>query len=173
MNVRLKAVATSAALCCGIGLVSPAAFAASLSSADHDFLVSTAQGATYELNVAKLALQKSTRSDIKSYAHTMITDHKSLNPKLHHIAQHDGVDLPTSMTGEKQQSFDHLKSLDGKAFDTAFVNDEAEDNGTDVASEQKEIESTNNPQLKALVEQLKQSDTKHAKIGEALQQAGQ
>lgn len=173
MNVRLKAVATSAALCCGIGLVSPAAFAASLSSADHDFLVSTAQGATYELNVAKLALQKSTRSDIKSYAHTMITDHKSLNPKLHQLAKQNGVDLPTTMTDEKQQSYDHLKSLDGKAFDTAFVNDEASDNQNDVATEQKEIETTDNATMKSFVERLKQFDTKHAKIGEALQQGGQ
>ncbi len=172
MNVRFKFKAMGAAFCCGISLVSPVALAASLSPTDHDFLTSTAQGATYELAVAKLALTKATRSDIKSYAHTMITDHKTLNPKMHDIARQNGVDLPTGMTGEKQRSFDHLKSLDGKAFDTAFVNDEAEDNGTDVATEQKEIQSTDNPQLKALVEQLKQSDAKHAKIGEALQQAG-
>ncbi len=173
MNVRLKTLATRAVLCCGVGFVSPAALAASLSSADHDFLVSTAQGTTYELATAKLALTKARRSDIKSYAHTMIADHKSLNPKLHHLAKRNGVDLPTTMTDEKQQSYDHLKSLDGKAFDTAFVKDEAQDNQNDVVTEQKEIESTDNPSLKSFVEQLKRSDTKHAKLGEALQQAGQ
>lgn len=173
MNAHHKTLAMSAVLCCGIGFVSPAALAASLSSSDHDFLVSTAQGATYELAVAKLALTKATRSDIKNYAHTMITDHKSLNPKLHHLAKHNGVDLPTTMTDEKQQSYDHLKSLDGKAFNTAFVKNEAQDNQNDVATEQKEIDSTDNTSLKSFVEKLKQSDTKHAKLGEALQQAGQ
>ena len=172
MDVRLKDLARSAAFCCGIGFVSPA-LAASLSSADHDFLVSTAQGATYELAVAKLALTKATRGDIKSYARTMVTDHKSLNPKLHQLARQNGVDLPTAMTDEKQQSYDHLKSLDGKAFETAFVNGETEDNGTDVATEQRKIETTDNPHVEALVGQLKQSDTRHAKPGKTLQQAGQ
>ena len=173
MNIRLKTLAASVALCCGVAFASPAAFAASLSSADHDFLVSTAQGATYELAAAKLALTKATRSDIRSYAHTMIVDHKSLNLKLQEIAKQNGVDLPASMTDEKQQSYDHLKSLDGNAFDAAFVNYEAKDNGTDVASEQKEIETTDNAPVKAFVERLKQADTKHAKLGDALQQAGQ
>ncbi len=173
MSVRLGILATSAALCCGIGLVSPAASAASLSSTDQDFLVSTAQGATYELAAARLALTNAMRGDVKSYARTMITDHKSLNSKLHQLARQNGVDLPTTMTDEKQQSYDHLKSLHGKAFDTAFVNDEVRDNGNDVSTEQKEIEATDNAPVKAFVEQLKQYDTKHAKLGEALQQAGQ
>ncbi len=173
MKARHKTLVTSAVLCCGIGLVTPAALAASLSSADHDFLVSTAQGATYELATAKLALTKATRSDIKDYAHTMITDHKSLNPQLHHLAKQNGINLPTTMTDEKQQSYGHLKSLDGKEFDAAFVKDEAQDNQSDVATEQKELESTDNASLKSFVEQLKKSDTKHAKLGEALQQAGQ
>ncbi len=173
MTIHFKTLASSAALCCGIGVASPAALAASLSSADHEFLVSTAQGAAYELAAAKLALTKSTRGDVKSYAHTMITDHRSLNAKLHRIASRNGVDLPTAMTDEKQHSYDHLKSLDGAAFDTAFVNDEAQDNGNDVASEQKEIETTDNAQVKSFVETMKRYDTKHAKIGESLQQTSQ
>ncbi len=170
MNIRLRTMAMTAALCCGF--VSPA-FAASLSSADRDFLVSTAQGATYELSAAKLALRKATRGDIRSYAHTMIADHKSLNPKLHQIAKRNGVDLPASMTDEKQGSYDHLQGLDGKAFDTAFLNEETRDNRTDVASEQKETETTDNAPVKAFVERLKQSDTRHTRLGEALQQASQ
>ena len=173
MDARHTTLFTAALLCCGFGLVTSSALAASLSSTDHDFLVSTAQGATYELATAKLALTKATRSDIRSYARTMITDHESLNPKLHHLATQNGVDLPTTMTDEKQQSYDHLKSLDGQAFDTAFVKDEAQDNQSDVGTEQKEIDSTDNGSLKSFVAQLKRYDTKHARLGEALQQAGQ
>ena len=172
MNYRLQALATSVALCCGIGFLSPAAHAASLSSTDRDFLLSTAQGATYELAAAKLALTKTTRDDIKSYAQTMINDHESLNPKLHQLAKENGVTLPTTMTSDKQKSYDQLKGMNGKDFDTAFVKDEAEDNGSDVASERKEIDSTSNPSVKAFVEQMKQSDTKHADLGAALLKNG-
>ena len=123
--------------------------------------------------MAKLALTKSMRSDIKSYAQTMITDHDSLNPELHQLAKQNGVDLPTTMTEDKQQSYNHLTSLDGKAFDAAFVNDEAKDNRDDVATEQKEISSTDNASVRAFVKKLKQSDDKHAMIGKSLQQTGQ
>ena len=173
MNVYLKFLGAGAVFCCTVNFVFPFAQAASLSSTDRDFLVSTAQGATYELAVAKLAQTRGTRSDIKSYANTMITDHKSLNPELDQLAKQNGIDLPTTMTSAKQRSYDRLKSLDGKAFDTAFVKDEAQDNGDDVATEQKEIASTGNASVKAFVEKLKQTDTKHAEIGKTLQQAGQ
>ena len=173
MNTRLRTLTTGVVVCCGIGLASPAAMAASLSSADRDFLTTTAQGSTYELSTAKLALTKATRGDIKSFAQTMIDDHQTLNPKLHRIAEQNGVDLPTAMTDAKQRSYDHLKSLRGKAFETAFVKDEAEDNQNDIGSEQKEIDSTDDASLKTFVQQLKQSDTKHAKIGESLRKAGQ
>ena len=96
MNVCFKALGAGVAICCTIGLITPIAQAASLSSADQTFMVSTARGATYELAMAKLALAKATRSDIKSYAHTMISDHESLNPELHQIAQ-----------AQRRQSADH------------------------------------------------------------------
>ena len=172
LSTNLRTTTPLAAFCCGIGLVAPA-LAASLSSADRDFLTSTAQGANYELSTAKLALTKSKNGDIKSYARTMMTDHQTLDPKLHRIAKQNGIDLPTMMTGEKQRSYNRLKSLGEKAFDTAFVKDEAQDNQNDIGTEQKEIESTDNASLKAFVQQLKQADTKHAKIGRSLQQAGQ
>ncbi len=161
----------SAVLLYGIG-AAPAS-AASLSSADRDFLMNTAQGTTYELAAAKLAKTKATRGDIKSYAQTMIDDHETLNPKLHALAKENGVDLPTTMTADKQKSYDHLESLNGTAFDTAFVKAEAKDNADDLQTEQKEIDTTDSAPMKALVEQLKQSDTKHAEIGKTLQQAGQ
>ena len=169
MNLSLKTLAVSAAL----GLASTAALAAPLSSTDRDFLVSTAQGATYELALAKLALTKTTNSDVKNYAQTMVNDHESLNPKLHQLAQENGVNLPTAMTSDSQKSYNHLKGLDGKDFDSGFVNAEAKDNGSDVDSERKEIDSTSNPSVKALVEQMKQTDTKHADMGAALLRKGQ
>lgn len=172
MTSPSKTLAAGAALLCGLGLVTPAAFAASLSPADHDFLVSTAQGTTYELAAAKLALSKATLNDIKSYAQAMIDAHGRLNPQLHELAQKNGIDLPTGMTDAKQQSYDKLKSLDGKAFDTAFVTDETQDNENDLKTEQKEIETTKDASVKAFVEQLKKADTEHAKFGQALQQAG-
>ena len=173
MNDRLWTLAMNATLCCGVGYASTSARAASLSATDRDFLVSTAQGATYELATAKLALTKATRPDIKSYAHTMIADHQSLNQKLHQVARQNDVDLPTTMTSDKQHDYDSLEGLDGTAFDTAFVQAEVADNRNDVATEQKEADTTDNAQIKSFVERLQRADTKHAKLGEALQRSGQ
>ena len=176
MNDRNRIMTMAAVLCCGVAALTAvpiAARAASLVGGDRDFLISTAQGATYELAVARLALTKATRPDIKDYAHTMIADHTSLNPRLHQLAQQDHVPLPTTMTDDKRKSYDQLKGLDGKAFDDAFVAAETRDNKSDIADETKEADATSDPQVEALVERLRQADMKHAKIGEALQQAGQ
>ena len=172
MHHRVRALTAGSALLCGSLLAAVGARAASLSSADHDFLVNTAQGATYELAVAKLALTKNTSPAIGSYAQTMISDHRSLNRRLHQVAQQNGVSLPTTMTDDKRQSLDHLRGLNGEQFDAAFVQDEADDNKNDTATEQKEIDTTDNAQVKTLVQHLQAADAKHAKIGETLQQQG-
>ena len=172
MIKRNRALAMIAAMSCGLAYVPLGARAASLSDADRDFMVSTAQGATYELAVAKLALTKNTTADIKNYARTMVSDHQSLNPRLHQVAQQNNVQLPTTMTDDKRQSLDRLRALNGKEFDATFVNDEADDNKNDTATERKELDTTDNAQVKALVERLQAADAKHAKIGETLKQGG-
>ena len=169
MNARMLTLTTAATLCCGLSLAG--ARAATLSDTDRDFLTSTAQGTAYELAAAKLALTKAASGDVRSYARTMIADHGKLDPELHRFGRRNGVKLPTAMTDEKRRSYDHLEGMDGKAFDAAFVSDETSDNKTDIGTEQKEIDVTGNPQMKALVERLKQADTRHAKLGQALQQA--
>lgn len=172
MNDRIRALAVAASLSGGLLFASAGARAASLSEADRDFLVNTAQGATYELAVAKLALTKNASPAVRSYAQTMVSDHRSLNRRLHQVAQENGVSLPTTMTNDKQQSLDHLRGLNGEQFDAAFVQDEADDNKNDTATEQKEISTTDNAQVRTLVQHLQAADAKHAKIGETLQQEG-
>ena len=173
MNDPVRAMALTAGVLCGLLVASAGARAAALSDADRAFLVSTAQGATYELAVARLALTKSTSHAVRSYAQTMVSDHRSLNGRLHQVARQNGVRLPTAMTDDKQQSLDHLSGLNGKEFDAAFVGAEADDNKNDTATEQKEIDTTDNAQVKALVRQLQAADTKHAAIGQTLQREGQ
>ena len=177
MIKRHRELAMITVMSCGLACVPlgarAGARAASLSDADRDFLVSTAQGATYELAVAKLALTRNTTADIKNYARTMVSDHESLNPRLHQVAQQNNVQLPTTMTNDKRQSLDRLRALNGREFDAAFVSDEADDNRNDTATEQKELDTTDNAQVKALVTRLQAADAKHARIGETLKQDGQ
>lgn len=158
----------AAALACASG----AASAATLSGSDRDFLVSTAQGANYELAVARLALARSTRTDVRRYARTMVADHRALDAQLHAVAEADGVTLPTTMTDEKRQSFDRLNALPRPAFDRAFVAAETSDNQDDVGTEQREIDTAGDARVRTLVQRLQAADRKHARMGEALQQAG-
>ena len=125
-----------------------------------------------ELAVARLALGETERHDVRSYGRTMIADHARLDPQLRSIARGNDVALPKTMKTDDRQSYDHLESLTGTSFDDAFTQAEARDHRDDIAAEQKEIGSTVNPQVRALIEQLKSADTHHAEIGGALQHAG-
>ena len=172
MNHRIWTITAAAALCCGAG-APIAARAATLSDADRTFLANTAQGAIYELAVAKLAPTRTARPDIKDYARTMAADHTRLNADLHRLAQRDHVQLPTTMTQDKQRSYDQLRDVNGKDFDDAFLASEAGDNRDDVSDEVREVGTTGDAEVRALARRFEEADSRHLKLGKALQATSQ
>ncbi len=173
MNHRIPAVMAAAVLCCGASGSIAAARAASLSDPDRTFLATTAQGALYELAVAGLAPSRTARPDIKDYARTMAADHTHLNSELHRLAQRDHVPLPTTMTPDKQKTYDELRDLNGKDFDDRFLASEAGDNRDDVSDEVREVGTTGDPEVKALAQRFEEADSRHLKLGRALQATSQ
>ena len=139
-----------------------------LSSTDKKFLSDVAQGAKYELALAKLAEQKATKPDIKHYAQTVINDHEQLNSSLHQLAQKKDVQLPTQMTQQQQTEVNRLKGLSGTAFDQAYQTETRRINSQDKAELQKEINSTQNSDVKTFAQQMQQADAKHQQMAQTL-----
>jgi putative membrane protein len=70
-----------------------------LASSDREFIMHVAHDSMMEVELANLALQKSTNEDVKRFAQRMIDDHKTASEKLKTLAQSKGITLPAHATG--------------------------------------------------------------------------
>ena len=122
------------------------------SSSDKDFLKDSAQGNVAEVELAKLALQKSSNADVKQFAHRMIKDHEMLQKKMKPFVQAAGVSAEDKLNSEHQEEYDKLKGLSGNDFNKEYVEYMDKDHHKDLQHFHDEISSTQNPKLKVAVE---------------------
>jgi len=119
----------------------------SLSQTDKEFLIKDSRGAAYELGSAKLAVQKASSVDVKSYAEKLVKDHESFNAALEQLGKQEGVTLPTEPDATDKAHMAELEKLSGKAFATAYVKDAVRINADDKQAAEKEKASPFNSQL--------------------------
>jgi len=95
------------------------------------FWTEAAQGGMAEVELAKLALQKSQNADVKKFAQTMVTDHSKANDELKALAAKKNVVLPTDI-GSHKSTLDDLSKKSGADFDKAYVEAMVDDHQEDV-----------------------------------------
>jgi putative membrane protein len=114
-----------------------------------------------DIDTAKLALKKSSNSDVKQFANQMISDHTSLEKSVNDLAKKLGVTPEQSATSKqlKQQASEETKKLQGlkgKAFDQEYASHE-------VAYHQAVIDAATNTLI---------PNAKNAQLKSALENAG-
>ena len=114
----------------------------------ESFLSDAAEGGMTEVELGKLAQQKSKNPDIKKFAQMLVADHSKANAEVKTLASKKNINLPTGM-GSHQSTFDKLKGLSGDEFDEEFVEDMVDDHEKDVSTFQKESQNSSDPDVKA------------------------
>ena len=145
--------------------------AAQLASADRDFLVQDAQGAAYELELAKLAVDRASREDVKAYARRLVADHDGYNAALQALGREKGVTLPTDLTTASTVKLTALKALSGALFDKAFIEEAARVNADDVQEADRERKGTRDEAIKAFLAKFTAMDAEHASLARTLSEA--
>jgi putative membrane protein len=97
-----------------------------------DFYTKAAQGGMAEVELGKLALQKSQNAEVKKFAQTMITDHGKANSELKTLAAKKNVTLPAEVSSSQKSMMEDLSKLSGAEFDKKYVEAMVEDHETDV-----------------------------------------
>jgi len=113
----------------GIALVLPhAAFAQTapgitgpLTPGDHIFLYQLAQEDKSEINLAKLAIAKSTNSQVQSYAKSILDNDPAMGQRAKTIAAQKRVIVPEVANTDQKARFDRLSELSGAEFDKAYM----------------------------------------------------
>ncbi|MDQ0638997.1 putative membrane protein [Pedobacter sp. W3I1] len=89
--------------------------------ADAKFTTQAAVGGMAEVELGKMALEKSSNPQVKEFATMMVKDHGMANTELTAIAKQKNITLPSTVDDEHKKKMDDLSKKTGADFDKAYV----------------------------------------------------
>lgn len=111
-----------------------------------------------DVDAAKLALERSHNAEVRAFAETMLRDHTAVNDQALALVKRLKVTpevnaTSTGLTSQAATEASRLASLEGAAFDRAYVSNEVAFHGTvNTALKSALIPNAHNKELKALLE---------------------
>jgi putative membrane protein len=108
----------------------------------EDFVKKAAVDGMAEVELGKLAQQKSTNAEVRKFGAHMVKDHTAANEKLKAAASKANVQVPKAIDAEHQQAMASLQKLEGTKFDAAYSEHMQQDHAKAVALFQSASQST-------------------------------
>lgn len=93
-----------------------------ISELDKQFILGAADDALFQVNAGQVAASRTTRKSIRDYSEQMTTDHTEVGRELQKLAAARQVQLPTTLSDERQQQLDSLAMQTGASLDTLYLN---------------------------------------------------
>ena len=87
---------------------------------DTQFMKDAAQSGMAEIKMGELASSNAESQQVKALAQKLVTDHSKVNEELKQLATKKSVMLPDAVTEQQKTMLQHLSSLKGSEFDSAF-----------------------------------------------------
>lgn len=116
---------------------------------DLAFVAKVGQGGMFEVEAGKLAEQKAFARDARDFTVMEVHDHIGVGDRLKAISSKEGVSVPGALNAEFQGKPDHLKTLSGPAFDTAYMSEMVTLHTGDGAAFAKEGQAGGSPDYRA------------------------
>src|SRR5439155_27003023 len=104
-----------------------------LHASDRQFMQDAARGGMAEVSLGRMASDKASSGDVRSFAQMMVDDHSAANDQLQGIAQNQGVSLPSRLASSGEDAQRHLDRKSGRSFDRAFMDQMVKDHRKTVA----------------------------------------
>ncbi|MGH8417760.1 MAG: DUF4142 domain-containing protein [Pseudomonas sp.] len=144
------------------------AFAA---QSNDDFVEDASAKGVAEVEAGKLAQEKGTAADVKSFAEMMVTDHTAANEKLKSIAASKKLEVSSN-----QQLMDKAKAMilelrSAKSFDQAYANNQVKAHEATIALFEDEAANGKDADLKAFATETLPKLKAHLTKAKALAEA--
>ncbi len=140
------------------------------SHSDKEFMEKASQGNVTEVEMGKLALQKSQNADVRAFAKKMIHDHTMLGKKMAPLMAEAGLKPSVSMNSEHQELYNKLNGLSGTEFDKQYAEAMDKDHHEDLKDFQEEVNSTQVPRIKKTVAAGEKVIAEHTHMADELAQ---
>lgn len=135
------------------------------------FLRTAYQDGLAEIQLSRLALQKSTNTDVKNFAQRMVDEHTTVNNQIATLAQNRGLSLPTALSPSRQSLVDKLSSLSGTDFDAAYMDVNVVVHIKDVRLFRRQSEAGTNADVKSFAQSVLPSLSEHLTLAESIDKA--
>jgi putative membrane protein len=122
-------------------------------AADKLFVLETAIGNMYEMQLSQQAQQKAQSPEVKRLAQTIMQDHQQASQQLQRVAQQMGVQVPQELPSMKMQEIQILSSLPAEQFEKQYVAKMNELHAKDVTCYGGQMSLAQNDQVKQYVTQ--------------------
>lgn len=117
------------------------------------FIIMASIGNLHEVNSGKLAAQKASGADVRSFGQMMVTDHSEAEQRLLLLARSRGYDLPDAATDTPPNDL-NLSKASGQDFDRLYIHNMVPDHRATVMMFQNYIIVGRDPDLKAFAQQM-------------------
>jgi putative membrane protein len=146
--------------------------AAAPAMTDANIIAKESDGDSAEVAIGQYARTHASDPQVKAYAKLLVDDHGKGLREVHALAKKLSIapEPPPDDTASQEtaHTLQHLGTLKGHDFDTAFVAHEIEDHKTDIADANKAAAAAQNPEVKQLVEKSLPELQKHLDRAQAL-----
>jgi len=135
---------------------------------DIVFLKQMAIGNRAEVELGKLAGDKSSVAGIDRYGEQMVRDHNDANSKVTSLARSANVTLPKELDAEHDAARKNLQALGGKDFDLRYVESQIKDHQKSVQLLIHEIGSGQHTAVRQFAADTLPKVTEHLEMAKAL-----
>lgn len=91
-----------------------------VSSGDKDFVNDLTIANMAEVELGKMAIERSTNAEVKKFGQTMVDDHTAAGDKLKAVASQHNIPVPTALDDKHIELRDKLAKLQGADFDREY-----------------------------------------------------
>lgn len=138
---------------------------------DKVFISQAIQENLGEIELAKLALKKSSNANVRQFAERMVSDHTRMNNQMELIAHRLEVDIPTEPGKDSRKQKKKLESLSEPQFDRSYAKTMVTNHKRDLREYQRESTSAQDPQLRAAAAQGAGIVRQHLSMAEKLRKS--
>lgn len=124
---------------------------AAFSTGEREFMKTAAEDGMFEVEMGKLAEEKTTNERVRQFGQRMVRDHSAANEKLQTLAKKQGVELPQQMDEQHQQLYEKFVNMEKSEFDKQYMDLMVYAHEQAVAMFEKEGAEATNPELKEWV----------------------
>jgi putative membrane protein len=140
-------------------------------SSDQKFVKEAAQGGLAEVELGKLAQDKGSSEQVKSFGKRMVDDHGKANDELQTLAKNKNITLPNDLDAKDKALKDRLSKLSGAQFDRAYMSAMLRDHRKDISEFRTESNSGHDPDVKAFAAKTLPTLEDHLKLAQQTEKA--